>query len=156
MHNSQCGACQAVPVSSEHNPKGCPPLHCLLSASCSQSGQATWYSHHVVGQYRRVTSCTPGEARRVISPAKRDRCVYRHTVCWPACFKGPAVPVNTAELWGLCTRSGQVQVSWDVFMWVSMGGIELCFCACIPVFESISTSWDHVGLGDQRLVKCRV
>lgn len=97
MHNSQCGACQAVLVISEYNLNYCPPPHCLLAASCSQSGQARWYSHHVVSQAGVSRCVPPGEAwGSFLLVDGTGVC----TETQPACLKGPAVPVNTAELWG--------------------------------------------------------
>ncbi len=74
----------------------------------------------------------PRGSMGVISPGRRDRCVYRDTVCSPACLEGPAVAVNTAELRGLYTCWGQVQVSWDVFMQVSgrHRGVFVCMHSC--------------------------
>lgn len=82
----------------------------------------------------------------VISPGRRDRCVYRDTVCSPACLKGPAVPVNTAELWGPHTYWGQVQVSWDVFMHVSVGRTGVCLCVCVLLCLWIRTCSKREGL----------
>lgn len=135
MHNSQWGPSQPVLVISKHNLKHCPPPHCLVAALCTHAGQIRLDGIHAVfsaGQESHIVY--PRGSVWVISPGRQDRCVYRDTVCSLDCLEGTAVPVNTAELWGPHTCSGQVQVSWDVFMWVR-GGRFMCVHSCVHIWE---------------------
>lgn len=121
IHN----ASQAVLIISEHNLKHHSPPHCLLAASCRKSGQMVFTQCPQLGRY--ATLCTPRGAWGSFLLADGTG-VCTETVCSPACLEGPAVPVNTAELWGPHTCRGQVQVSWDVFMWVRVGGVSVFVC----------------------------
>ena len=139
MHNSQCGACRASLVISGDNLKPCPPPDCLLAAAhCRQPGQCGIHTMSSAGQEHHIVY--PWGSVGIISPGRRDRCVYRDTVCSPARPEGPAVPVNTAELWGPRTCWGQVQVRWDVFVRVGVGGVCMCShsCVCVCVWVCFS------------------
>lgn len=120
------GAGQAVSVSPEHNLKHRPPPYCLLTACYrSQVKLDSIHTPHCVA---------PGECGGHFSWQTAQVCVFRDTVCLPACLEGPAEPVNTTELWGPSTCRGQVQVSWDVFTRVICKWAGLaCLCTYILV-----------------------
>lgn len=125
MHNSLCGACQAVPVVSEHIVKHCPPPHRLLA---TQSGQARWYSRRVLGRAG-APHCVPlwGAWGSFLLADGTGVCTETQSAhCLPS---GPCCTCKHCRVIGSShmLRAGPGQLG---CVYASRSG-RVCLCACI-------------------------